>query len=69
MKLEENGKFSSGKRTRHFDIKFFYFTDLIKRGEVSIEYCPTEDMLADYMTKPLVGQKFVTFRNRIMNGG
>jgi hypothetical protein len=34
MKLEMNGKASSGKRTRQFDIKFFYLTDLIKRGEL-----------------------------------
>jgi hypothetical protein len=27
MKLEENGKSSSGKRTCHFDIKYFYITD------------------------------------------
>ena len=67
MKLEENGKASSGKRTRHFNIKYFYITDLIKSGEVSIEYCPTDAMLADYMTKPLTGAKFVLFRKMIMN--
>ncbi len=67
MKLEENGKESSGKRTRHFDIKYFYITDLIKQGEVEIEYCPTDDMMADYMTKPLVGVKYHKFRGWIMN--
>ena len=67
MKLEENGKMSSGKRTRHFNIKFFYITDLIQRKELSIEYCPTDSMVGDYMTKPLVGSKFVQFRNIIMN--
>jgi hypothetical protein len=36
MKLETNGKLSSGKRTRHFDIKYFYITDLIDRKEVTI---------------------------------
>ena len=69
MKLEMNGKASSGKRTRHFDIKFFYLTDLIKRGELQVEYCQTDEMDADYMTKPLVGLKFVKFRNRIMDAG
>jgi hypothetical protein len=29
MKLERNGKESSGKRPRHFDIKYFYVTDLV----------------------------------------
>jgi len=67
MKLETNGKASSGKRTRHFNIKYFYVTDLIQRGEIQIEYCPTNDMLADYMTKPLTGVKFNQFRNQIMN--
>jgi len=55
MKLEENGRMSAGKRTRHFDIKYFYISDLIKRKEIEIKYCPTGSMWADYMTKPLVG--------------
>jgi hypothetical protein len=67
MKLETNGKASSGKRTRHFDIKYFYITDLIERKEVAIQYCPTDDMIADYMTKPLSGAKFHKFRKLIMN--
>jgi hypothetical protein len=67
MKLEANGKSSSGKRTRHFNIKYFYVTDLVKRGEVILEYCPTDNMTGDYMTKPLVGAKFTFFRNQIMN--
>jgi hypothetical protein len=66
MKLEENGKASSGKRTRHFNIKYFYVTDLIKRGEFLIKYCHTDAILADYYTKPLVGTKFFSFRKMIM---
>jgi hypothetical protein len=67
IKLEENGKESSGKRTRHFDIKYFYVTDLVDRKEVKVEYCSTDEMLADYMTKPLVGAKLRLFRDLIMN--
>jgi hypothetical protein len=67
MKLETNGKASSSKRTRHFNIKYFFITDLIKQGEVSIKYCPTDAMIADFMTKPLTGQKFQAFRKAIMN--
>jgi hypothetical protein len=69
MKLEMNGKASSGKMTRHFDIKFFYFTDLIKRGELQDKYCQTNKMDADYMTKLLVETKFIKFRNPIMDAG
>ena len=67
MKLAQNGKSSSGKRTRHFDIKLFYVTDLIEKGEVVVRYCPTDVMIGDYMTKPLVGAKFKSFRKKIMN--
>ena len=69
MKLEMNSKTSSGKRTRHFDIKFFYFTDLIKREEIQIKYCPTEEMIADFMTKPLVGTKYISLSNQILDAG
>jgi hypothetical protein len=62
-----NGNASSGEHTRHFHIKFFYITDLINRNKIHIKYCPTEDMIADYMTKPLVGVKFEHFRKLIMN--
>jgi hypothetical protein len=42
-------------------------TDLISRDEVEIEYCSTDEMLADYNTKPVVGRKFSLFRDRHMN--
>ena len=67
IKLERNGKASCGKRTRHFDIKYFFVTDLINRGEIEVLYCPTDQMVADFMTKPQVGTKFQVFRRVIMN--
>jgi hypothetical protein len=66
MLLEKNGKMSSSKRTRHLEIRFFYVTDNIGKGHMRIEYCPTDDMLGDFYTKPTQGTKFTTFRNRIM---
>ena len=69
MKLEINGKTSSGKRTRHFNIRFFYFTDLVKRDEIQIKYCPTKEMIADFMTKPLVRSKYVNLSNQILDAG
>jgi hypothetical protein len=63
----KNGKASSGKHTCHFHIKFFYITDLINRNKIQIKYCPSTDMIADYMTKPLVGVKFEHLRKLIMN--
>jgi hypothetical protein len=36
-------------------IKYFYITDLIERKEIEVKYCPTDYMVADYMTKPITG--------------
>jgi hypothetical protein len=67
MLLEKNGKRSSSKRTRHINIRYFFITDCIEKGEVKVEYCPTEDMLADIFTKPLQGNAFHKFRNAVLN--
>ena len=48
------------------NIKFFFLTDQIEKGFVKVEHCPTEEMLGDYMTKPLQGAKFVEFRKAIL---
>ena len=65
--LENNGKKSSSKWTRHINIRYYFITDRIKNGELEIEYCPTDDMVADYFTNPLQGKKFLQFRKTIMN--
>ena len=64
--LEKNGKKSSSKRTRAINIRYFFVTDAIEKGLLTVEHCPTGDMIADYMTKPLQGQLFEKFRNLIM---
>ena len=66
MKLEKNGKRSSVKRTRHINIRYFFVTDRIAAGELSVDNCPTMDMIADYFTKPLQGSQFRRFRNVIL---
>ncbi len=48
------------------DIRYYFIHDLVKKGIVKVEYCPTEEMVADYQTKPLHGAKFTTFRKLIM---
>lgn len=65
--LEQNGKASSGKRTRHINIRFFFITDRIEAGEVEVRHCPTDKMTGDFFTKPLQGMKFKEFRDTILN--
>ena len=65
--LENNGRASSSKRTKHLNIRYFFITDRIKKGDLHIEYCPTDNMVADFFTKPLQGKKCIQFRKVIMN--
>ena len=67
IKLAKNGHKSVGQRSRHINIRYFFVTDQVKRGIVTIEYCPTDDMKGDYMSKPLTGGKFEGHRVDIMN--
>jgi hypothetical protein len=62
MKLEQNGKASSGNRTRHINIRYFFITNCIARKEVEIKYCPTQQVVADNFTKPLQGALLYKFR-------
>jgi histone deacetylase 1/2 len=65
--LEKNGRASSGKRTRHINIQYFFLADRVASKEVLIQYCPTGEMIADFFTKPLQGSLFQKFRDFIMN--
>eukprot|EP00957_Ditylum_brightwellii_P115965 8845716-Ditylum_brightwellii.AAC.1 len=67
MYLKKNGKGSSSKHTRHINIHYFFVTDWIKSGDLTINYCPTVMMVWDFYTKALQGKMFRTFRDQILN--
>jgi len=64
--LEKNGRASSSKRTKHINVRYFFITDRARKGEVTLKWCPTGDMVADFATKPLQGALFKRFRDQIM---
>ena len=66
MLLEQNRQQSSTKRMKHMDIRYFYVGDHIQNKTLSLHHCPTDEMLADYFTKPLQDSLFVRLCNHIM---
>ena len=48
-------------RAKHIDIKFHYIREQVERCVVTLKYCPTENMLADILTKGLPKEKHQKF--------
>src|SRR5213075_991124 len=40
-------------RTKHIDIQYHVVRNCVEDGRLRLEYCPTEDMVADGLTKAL----------------
>jgi hypothetical protein len=52
MAIAENPQYH--QRTKHFDVKLHYIRERVNEKEIKVDYCPTAQMVADIMTKPLV---------------
>jgi hypothetical protein len=65
IQIGEKGA-GSFKRTKHIRVRFFWITELIKLGELVLEYVPTGEMVADILTKPLIGNSFRYLREKLL---
>ena len=57
---------STSNRSKHISIRYFWLTDRIAQGEVKLQHCPTKDMVADILTKPLQGEQFFRLRAKLL---
>ena len=65
--LLEYGRASLLKQTRHINVRYYFLLDQIQKGELTVNHCSMEEMVADCLTKPLQGLKFNKFRKMILN--
>ena len=63
--LEKNH--SLKQRTKHIEIKLHFIKELVQQGRLSVKYCPTSEMTADILTKPLSAATFEKHRRAITN--
>ena len=54
------------RRDLGIDIRFFFLKDRVDSGDIEIAFCWTENMVADFLSKPLQGSVFGRFRDSIM---
>jgi hypothetical protein len=66
MALIAKGR-STSEGSKHIKIRYFFVKQYVDDGELQVVHMPTDDMLADLLTKPLQGTKFRELRNRVMN--
>lgn len=66
IKIINSGR-SPKHRTRHLNVRHFFARDRVKSGDISLEYKPTNEMIADIMTKPVNGFLFLKL-GRLLSG-
>jgi ABC-type nitrate/sulfonate/bicarbonate transport system substrate-binding protein len=62
----QNGE-SKSDRTRHIKIRYFWTKERVDNGDLEIIYLPTEEMVADILTKPIQGDQFLHLRKLLLN--
>jgi hypothetical protein len=55
------------RNAKHYEVKLRFLQQRVVEQEVEFTYCPTDQQLADLFTKPLDEEKFIGFRDRMMN--
>ena len=53
----------TSQRSKHIDVRFHYIRDHVRNQNIILESCPTSDMKADLLTKPLERITFEKLRN------
>jgi len=53
---------ADSSKTKHVDIACHYLREQVARGVLRLVFVPTAENVADVLTKPLPGPKFVQFR-------
>lgn len=46
------------KRSKHIDVRYYFIHEHYVKGNIIIKYCPTDQQIADILTKPLGKIKF-----------
>lgn len=52
-------------RTKHIDIRFHFIRELITDGSITLQYCATDQQVADIFTKALSIYKFKELRSKL----
>jgi len=57
------------QRSKHIDIRYHFLRDQVRKNMIKLEYCKSEDQIADIFTKPLKINVFIKLRNLLEQEG
>ena len=66
IKILKGGVRVCGLRTRNIHIRYFCAHERLKDGTIVVTYCPTKEMVYDYLSKPLQGSIFCLHCSTLM---
>ena len=66
IRMKQNEQNFCMGNLRHINIWFFFVKNRVQTREIDIKYCPIEEIVAYFFTKPLQGSTFKKFRYLFM---
>jgi hypothetical protein len=63
VKILENLVFHD--RSKHIEIKYYFLCDKVQKGEVILQYIPTNEKTTDILMKPLSKTNFAYLRDKM----
>jgi hypothetical protein len=52
-------------RLKHIEIKYYFLSDKVQKGEVILQYISIDEQIVDILTKPLSKIKFAYLRDKV----
>lgn len=52
-------------RTKHVEIDLYFVHDMVQEGYLHLQHVPSQDQIADLLTKPLSHDRFCLLRNKL----
>ena len=54
-------------KTKHIDRRHYFIRECVENRLLRVPFVPTNDNVADFFTKPLMGKDFFRMRDKVMN--
>ena len=66
IRLVKGDRRVCGSRTMSIQIRYFYAHERAEDGTIVVRYCPTKELVSNYLSKPLQGSLFQTHSNTLI---